>query len=36
VCLINYVSHETLVDFVVIAIIETGSVIANYFVILAN
>jgi hypothetical protein len=35
-CSINCVSHETLVDFAVLAIIEPGSAIASYFAIPAN
>jgi hypothetical protein len=35
-CSINCVSHETLVDFAVLAIIELDSVIASYFAIPAN
>jgi hypothetical protein len=32
-CLIYYVSHETLVDFAVFAIIEPDLAMANYFAI---
>jgi hypothetical protein len=35
-CSINCVSHETLVDFVVLAIIEPDSAMASYFAILVN
>jgi hypothetical protein len=35
-CSINCVSHETLVDFAVLAIIEPSSVIASYFTIPVN
>jgi hypothetical protein len=35
-CSINCVSHETLVDFAVLAIIKPGSVIAGYFAIPVN
>jgi hypothetical protein len=35
-CSINCASHETLVDFAILAIIEPGSVIASYFAIPVN
>jgi hypothetical protein len=35
-CSINCVSHETLVDFAVLATIEPSSVIASYFAIPVN
>jgi hypothetical protein len=35
-CSINYVSHGTLVDFAVLAIIEPDSAMASYFVISVN